>query len=109
MNAADMTVALRRVYGALDMSFYNSLVASGSVYFSEFSSASQNLLRVVEILEKTPPEKIEAFVAEYNEELTAQLDKFNAVGQQDFLGRFRAAQTMTGYATTIINRAGIRG
>lgn len=109
MDAAGMIVALRKVYGVLDIFHYDSLVTDGSVDFSEFASTSQNLLGVIESLEKTPLEKIEAFVAEYNEELTAQLDKFNASGQQNFLGRFRAAQTMSGYARTIMNKAGIRG
>jgi|GEM_PF-6541054 len=73
MDAASMIVAIRKVYVALDMPFYRSLAAGGGVDFSEFSSTSQNLLGVVETLEKAPSEKIKALVAEYNDELTEQL------------------------------------
>jgi len=60
-------------------------------------------------LEATPPARLEVPVAEFNDALMEQLAIFNAVGQQDFLGRFRAAQMLTGYSRTIITRAGARG
>jgi hypothetical protein len=109
MNAAGMLVALRQVYGTLGMPFYESLVTDGSVSVDELYGTRQHLAGVISTLEATPSEKIEALVAEHNKELTAHLDKFNAIGQQDFIGGFRIAQTMVGYVTTIMNKSGIRG
>jgi hypothetical protein len=108
MNAAGMLVALREVYGTLGMPFYQSIVTDGSVSLSEFYGTHQHLAGVISTL-ATPSEKLEALVAEHNEKLPAQLDKFNAIGQQDFIGGFRTAQTMVGYVTTIMNKSGIRG
>src|SRR3954464_10239577 len=100
MNTAGMLVALRQVYGTLGMPFYQSIVSDGSVSLSEFYGTHQHLAGVISTLEATPLEKLEALVAENNENLSAHLDKFNAIGQQDFLGGFRTAQTMVGYVTT---------
>ena len=58
-------------------------------------------------LEKTPKEKLEAMVAKYDEDLTAQLNKFNA-GPADILDIFRDAQIMEGYVTTVMAKSGIK-
>lgn len=90
------------------MPFYQSLVTDGSISQGELDGTRHNLSAVIATLKKTPPEKIEAMVAEYNEELTAHLDKFNVVGQQDFLSGFRHAQVMAGYVTTIMAKSGLQ-
>jgi hypothetical protein len=59
-------------------------------------------------LKKTPLEKIEALVAEYDEELTAHMKKFDAIEQTDFPGGFRIAQIIEGYVTMIMAKAGIK-
>lgn len=109
MNAAGMIVALSGVSGVLGMPFYQSLVTDGSISQSELDGTRHNLSTVIATLKKTPSERIEALVAEYNEELTAHLEKFNAIGQQDFLGGLKNAQAMAGYVTTIMDKSGIRG
>jgi hypothetical protein len=108
MNAAGMIVALRQVSGVLNMPLYNSLVTDDKVGISEFYGTRHHLVGLIEALENVHSEKLEALVAEHNKELTAYLEKFNAIGQQDPLGGFRIAQAMAGHITTIMNSAGIR-
>ena len=107
MNAAGMIVALTEVSSVLGMPFYQSLVIDGSVSQSEFDGTRHNLSAVITTLKNSPTEKVEALVAEYNEELSTYLDKFNAIGQQDVLGGFRIAQIMSGYVTTIMAKSGL--
>lgn len=108
MNAAGFVFMINGVSGALQMPYYQSLVADGSISRDEFDGTSHNLAAVVSTLKKTPLEKIEAMVAQYDEDLTAYLNKFNAVEQVDFLSGFRLAQVMAGYVTTIMAKSGLK-
>lgn len=109
MNAAGMIFALTGVSAVLGMPFYQSLVTDGKVSQEELDGTRNNLSATITTLKETPSEKIEALVAQYDPELTAYLDKFNAIGQEDLLGGLRNAQVMAGYVTTIMGKAGIRG
>jgi hypothetical protein len=60
-------------------------------------------------LKNTPPEKIETLVAQYDEELTSYLHKFNAKPHEHALDSFRNAQIMIGYVTTIMTKSGLKG
>jgi hypothetical protein len=107
MNAAGLTFMLDVVSGDLGMAFYQSLVTDGSISQGEFDGTRSNLAAVVVTLSKTPPDKIEAMVAQYNDQLTEHGDKYNAVRGQDILGGFRQAQMMAGYVTTIMAKSGL--
>lgn len=109
MNAAGMIFSLSGVSAVLGMPFYQSLVTDGSVSQNELDGTRHNLSAVIAILKKTPLETIEALVAEYNADLTAHLEKFNAIGQLDLLNGFRNAQVIAGYVTIIMGKSGIRG
>ena len=64
---------------------------------------------MIATLKNTPPEKIEAIVAEYDEALTAHLQKFNTKTHEEALGSFRSAQIMIGYVTMVMTKSGLRG
>lgn len=108
MNAAGMIFVLSGVSAVVGMPFYQSLVTDGSISQSELDGTRHNLSSVIATLKNTPVEKIEAMVAEFDEELTAHLDKFNTVGQKDILEGFREAQVMSGYVTTIMAKSGLK-
>ncbi len=108
MNAKGLPVMLQGVSAALEMAFYQDLITNGSVSQSEFDGTRHNLSAAIAILNKTPEEKIEALVAEYDEGLTEHLHKFQAVGQPDLLSKFRHAQIMAGYVATIMAKSGLR-
>ncbi|HEY0098827.1 MAG TPA: hypothetical protein VGB76_07725 [Pyrinomonadaceae bacterium] len=78
MNASGMTFVLSGVSAVLGMPFFQSIVADGSVRQDELDGTRENLSAIVTTLRSTPPDKIEAMVAQYNEQLTAYLDKFNS-------------------------------
>jgi hypothetical protein len=109
MNALGLNAVLMQITANLGMPFYQSIVTNGSVSQDEFDGTRNNISAARAILHNTHAEKIEALVAECDEELTAYLNKFNAIGQEDFLGGFRIAQIMAGYVTTIMAKAGIKG
>ena len=109
MNAKGLTFVLQGVLSELEMAFYQDLVTDGSVSQSELDGTRHNLKAVIETLKNTPEEKIEALVAQYDEDLTAHLNKVNDLGLVDPLGTFRSAQIMAGYVTTIMAKAGLRG
>jgi hypothetical protein len=108
MNAAGLTVALSGIAGVLGMPFYQDLVTNGSISQDELDGTRHNLSAVIATLKNTPSEKIEAMVAQYNEDLSAYLDKFNAEGQKDSLAGFKDAQIMLGYVTTIMAKSGLK-
>lgn len=108
MNAAGMVFTLKGVSAVLGMPFYQSLVTDGSISQDELDGTRGNLSAVITTLKNTPAEKIEAMVAEYDEELTANLNTFNSVGQQDLLTGFKHAQIMAGYVTTIMVKSGLK-
>jgi len=109
MNAAGLIFCLKGVTSALEMPFYQSLITDGSVSREEFEGTHHNLLSVIATLKNTPTEEVEALVAEYNEDLSASYDKLMAFEQQDLISRFRLAQVIAGYVTTIMAKAGLRG
>lgn len=109
MNAAGMIVVLTEVSSALGMPHFQSLVTDGSVSKSEFDGTRSNLAAILKTLKKTPLDKIEAMVAQYNEQLTEHLNKFDAEWGKDTLGDFRDAQIMEGYVMMIMAKSGIRG
>lgn len=108
MNAKGLPVMLAGVSATVGMPFYQTLVTDDSMSQSELDGTRHNLTAVIAILKNTPEEKIEALVAQYDEELTAHLNKFNAVGQQDVHNGFKHAQIMAGYVTTIMSKSGLR-
>ena len=60
-------------------------------------------------LRKTPHSEIEKMVAEYDDELTEHLSKFNGEWiSNDLLAAFRDAQNLAGYITTIMAKSGLR-
>ncbi|HEX8456457.1 MAG TPA: hypothetical protein VF656_03970 [Pyrinomonadaceae bacterium] len=107
MNAAGLTFTVAGVSGALDMPFFQALVADGQLSQNELDGTRSNLAGVLAILRKTPTEKIEALVAKYDPQLTEHLNKFNANWGEDVLGGFREVQIMAGYVTTIMAKAGL--
>lgn len=108
MNALGMTFVLSGVSAVLGMPFYQSLVTDGKVSKDEFDGTRSNLSAIITTLKNTPPDKIEALVSQYNDDLTAHLDKFNSEWAQDMLGGFRDAQIMIGYVTTIMAKSGLK-
>lgn len=108
MNAAGMIVNLTQVSGVLGMPYYQPPVTDGSVSQGELDGTRHNLSAVIATLKNTPSEKVEALVAQYDEELTAHLKKFQTIGQQDFLGGLKNAQPMAGYVTMIMAKSGLR-
>jgi hypothetical protein len=109
MNAAGMIVVLTEVSGALGMPHFQSLVIDGSISKDEFDGTRGNLAAILATLKKAPPDKIEAMVAKYDEQLTEHLNKFNAEWGKNTLGDFKDAQIMAGYVTMIMAKSGIKG
>jgi hypothetical protein len=107
VNAAGMTFVLGGVSAVLGMPFFESLVTNGSIGQDELDGTRSDLSSVIATLKNTPSAKIEAMVDEFNDELTAHLDKFNSEWGQDELGAFRDAQIMAGYVTTIMAKSGL--
>ncbi len=108
MNAKGLPVMLQGVLAGLEMAFYQTLITDGSVSQGEFDGTLHNLRAAIATLKNTPEEKIEALVAEYDEDLTEHLQKIKTTGQADLLNNFKHAQVMAGYVTTIMAKAGLR-
>ncbi|HZH29433.1 MAG TPA: hypothetical protein VEY11_01455 [Pyrinomonadaceae bacterium] len=109
VNAAGLTFVLGGVSAVLGMPDFQSLIADGSISQDEFEGTRRELSSIITTLKNTPHEKIEALVAQYNEELTSYLDKFNTKTHEHALDSFRNAQIMIGYVTTIMTKSGLRG
>lgn len=88
---------------------FQSIITDGSVRQDEFDGTRHKLSAIIATLKNTPAEKIEALVAQYDEELTLYLDKFNTKTHEHALDSFRNAQIMIGYVTTIMTKSGLRG
>ncbi|HZG51080.1 MAG TPA: hypothetical protein VEZ40_02990 [Pyrinomonadaceae bacterium] len=108
MNAAGLTFVLSGVSAVLGMPDFQSLVTEGNVHQDEFDGTRSQLSAAIATLKNTPPEKIEAMVAQYDEELTSYLDKFNTKTHEHALDSFRNAQIMIGYVTTIMTKSDLR-
>ena len=108
VNAAGLNVSLMGMAGVLGIAFFQDLVTNGSISQGELDSTRKGISAAIEALKKTPSEKIEALVAEYDEDLTTYSDKFHARTGETALDAFRSAQMMAGYVTTIMAKSGIR-
>ena len=108
MNAAGLTFVLNGVSSVLTMPMFQTLVTNGSISQGELDGTRSDLAAVVKTLQNTPGEKIEAMVDQYNDELTAYLNKFDSEWTQDYLSAFRDAQIMAGYVTTIMAKSGLK-
>ena len=116
MNAKGLIVSLGGVIADLDMgslagspSVYQKLVDAGAVSQGELDGTRKNLKALVATLKNTAEEKIEALVAQFDEELSAYLNKFNALGSGAKIEKFRIAQIMSGIAVSIMAKAGVKG
>lgn len=115
MNAKGLIFTLGGVISALDMQalgkppFYQKLVDDGAVSQSELDGTRNNLKALVATLKNTAEEKIEALVAQFNQDLTAYYDKFMALGSGASIEKFRLAQIMSGMAVSIMSKAGVKG
>ena len=108
MNAAGLTFVLTGVVGALKHPFSEKLVTDGTISRNEFDGTVANLDAVLTTLRKTPHPAIEKMVAEYNDELTEHLSKFDAEWiTNDLLAAFRDAQNLAGFITTIMAKSGL--
>jgi hypothetical protein len=108
MNAWGLNITLMGVSGLLGMPFFQTLVTEGSIKQDELDGTRSHLSSVATTLKNTPPDKIEALVAQYDEQLTAHSDKVHSYAQ-DLLGAFRGAQLMLGHITTIMGKSRIKG
>jgi hypothetical protein len=108
MNAAGLTFVLNGVSAVLGMPDFQSVVTEGSVRQDEFDGTRRELSAIIATLKNTPSEKIESMVAQYDEELTSYLNKFNTKTHEHALDSFRNAQIMIGYVTTIMTKSGLR-
>jgi histidine ammonia-lyase len=116
MNAKGLVFVLRGVIADLDMgkgpgtvSFSQKLVNDGAISQGELDGTVKNLKGLVATLANTAEEKIEALVAQFDADLTAYLGKFNALGSGASIEKFRLAQIMSGFAVTIMAKAGVTG
>ena len=116
MNAKGLIFTLAGLIADLDMgsspnssSMSQKLVDDGAVSQSELDGTRNNLKALVATLKNTPEEKVEALVAQFDEDLTAYLNKFNALGSGASIEKFRLAQIMSGLAVTIMAKAGVKG
>lgn len=115
MNAKGLIFTLGGFISDLDMavvgrpSFYQKLVTDGAVTQGELDGTRKNLKALVATLKNTAEEKIEALVGQFDEELTAYLNKFMAMGSGASIEKFRLAQIMSGLAVSIMAKAGVRG
>ncbi|HYG78995.1 MAG TPA: hypothetical protein VD861_01330 [Pyrinomonadaceae bacterium] len=87
---------------------FQTLVTNGSISQGELDGTRSDLAAVVKTLQNTPGEKIEAMVDQYNDELTAHMEKFDSEWTQDYLSAFRDAQMLAGYVTTIMAKSGLK-
>ncbi|HKC62523.1 MAG TPA: hypothetical protein VKB86_02745 [Pyrinomonadaceae bacterium] len=108
MNAKGLPVMLQGVLAGLEMAFYQNLVTNRSISQSELDGTRHNLSAVIATLKNTPEEKIEALVAQYDKYLTEHLHKFQALKSADTLSKFKHAQIIAGYVTTIMAKSGLK-
>ena len=108
MNAWGLNVMLTGVSAVLGMPFMQSLVTEGSISQDELDGTRSYLSSVATTLKNAPPDKIEALVAQYDEQLTVHINQVNS-DAQDLLGTFREAQIVAGYLTMIMGKVRIKG
>ena len=115
MNAKGLIFSLAGVIADLDMgsgagqpAMSQKLVDNGAVSQGELDGTRKNLKALETTLRNTPEEKIEALVAQFDEDLTEYMRKFNALGSGASIEKFRLAQIMSGVAVTIMAKAGAK-
>ena len=115
MNAKGLPFILAGVIADLDMgaapgvsSMSQKLVTDGAVSQGELDGTRNNLKALEATLRNTPEEKLEALVAQYDEDLTAYSKKFHALGSGASIEKFRIAQIMSGIAVTILGKANVK-
>lgn len=107
MNAAGLTFVLGGVSAALNMAFYQTLVTDGDIRQDELDGTRSELAALLRTLKNTPDDKIEAMVAQFNDDLTVRLNSFNKDWGMNPLAEFRDAQVLAGYVTTIMAKSGL--
>src|SRR5437867_4190557 len=96
--------------GDLRNPIFDKLVIDKAITQAELASTKEGLKDVVHTLKNTLSNKIEALVAQYGDELAEHFRKFSEETSvnSNFLAAFRDAQTMLGFLTSIMVKAGIR-
>ncbi|HEY9282581.1 MAG TPA: hypothetical protein VIP46_03915 [Pyrinomonadaceae bacterium] len=107
MNAAGLTFTLTSVASVINSTVFFDQLLNQGVSADELNGTRQQANALVNALKATPPDKIEALVAQYNDELTSALDSFQGDWTTNRLQGFRDAQIMIGFVNTIFNKARI--
>jgi len=107
MNAQGLAAILSGVSARLNMAFFQDLVTKHHIKQDELDGTRKMASSVLATLKKTPHDKIEALVAKFNAQLTHHNDAFNQKAA-DALGALREAQTLLGFVSTILAKAGLR-
>ena len=108
MNAAELKFLLTSVATVINSSvFFDQLTGEG-VSADELNGTRKDATALVNALNATPPEKIEALVSQYDDQLTNAMYSFQGDWTLNRRQGFRDAQVMIGFVTTIFNKAGIR-
>ena len=108
MDASGFITLMGSVSATLKNPSFQSLVTDGSISQGELDGTRSDLAAVYATLNKTPRDKIEAMVAQFNEQIMGQLDKIVDGWGSDTLGAFQQAQILAGYVTTIMAKSGLR-
>ena len=90
------------------MAFFQELVTQGLISQDELDGTRKHLDAAIAILKETPPDKLEAMVRQYDQELTSTMNKFNSPYSQGTLSGLQEVQVMLGYVTTIMGKSGLR-
>ena len=104
MNVQGLIFTLSGVSGVLNSVFYDNLEG---VSPEELAGVREDAADLVNTLQNTPPDKISAMVAQYNDELTQALDAFDSDWAANRLQGFRDAETMIGFVTTVMAKSGL--
>jgi hypothetical protein len=108
MDASGFITLMGFVSATLKNPPFQSLVTDGSISQGELDGTRSDLAAVYATLNKTPRDKIEAMVAQFNEQIMGHLDKVVDGWGSDTLGAFQQAQILAGYVTTIMAKSGLR-
>ena|GEM_PF-5151472 len=107
MNVQGLIFTLTSVSSVLSSPFYDTLLSDDRLMPNELQGTRQYAAQLVADLKATPTEKLEPLVAQYDDELTEQLNKFQGEWTADRYSGFRNAQAMFGLVASIFNRANI--
>ena len=107
MNVAGLKFMLTSVATVINSSAFFDQRTGEGVSAAELKGTREGANALVNALNTTPPEKIEALVSQYDAELTNAMNSFQGDWTMNRLQGFRDAQVMIGFVTTIFNKAGI--